>query len=95
MEQEQKHILTIIKIIVPAIIIITSIISFSKVVMYDEDIKKAVGVFLTKIFIGVMIFFIPSVVKGVLSVIDYKSQTFDFEECYNNATLEKIRQLSN
>ncbi len=88
-----KTIIQVVKILVPVIIIITSIISFSKTILYDEDIKKATGLFLTKVFVGAMIFFIPTIVKATLSFVDTNLKTFNFNECYNNATLDKIRQL--
>lgn len=88
-----KTIIQVAKILVPVIIIITSIISFSKTIMYDEDIKTATGLFLTKVFVGVMVFFIPTIVKATLSLVDTSVKTFNFNECYNNATPEKIRQL--
>ena len=91
-----KTVITIIKIIIPAIIILMGIISYSRAIMTDNQNLQSVTIsFIKKIFIGVLIFFIPTIVTSILSLVNFKIKSFNFNDCYKNANLIKIKDLEN
>ena len=79
-------IVSIAKVIVPIIIIITGMISFFKVVTSDNDYKDAAQVLITKVIVGAFVFFVPSFVYAVISLVD----PTDFSLCFKNATKQNI-----
>ncbi len=76
----------VLKILIPVIIIILGIVNFSKAIASNDDkaISKAGGSLIKKIIIGIVIFFIPTIISAIFSLlglfIDYKS---DFLVCKN------------
>lgn len=85
-----NNVIYILKVLVPIIIVITSIISFSKAVMYEEDkaIKGAAHLLFVKIIVGAMIFFIPTFMGAIINLAAPNS---DYVSCFNNATKENIK----
>ncbi len=79
----------IVKIVVPLIIIILGIIDFTKAVISNDEkeVNKTAGKLIKKIVIGIVIFFIPTIVNAIFKMfgefIDYSS---DFNNCLNCIT---------
>ena len=65
-------IITIVKIIVPIIIIVLGMIDMSKAVFggKDESIIKSLKTLLFRIFAGILIFFAPTIVRMIFETID-------------------------
>ena len=84
-----NSVITVLKVLVPIIILITGIISFAKAVMADDDkaIKGAAQLLIVKFFVGASIFFVPTLV-GVF--IDVAAPDSDYMICFKNATEENI-----
>ena len=82
-------IVTIIKVIVPVILIIIGIIAFGKAVIAsdDKEIKTAVSGLIKKFIIAVVIFFIPAIVKALFFAITSTQDVRpDSEVCINCVT---------
>ena len=95
-----KMVISIIFVLVPAIIVINSMIFLTKKVISNDPISSdIIKPIITKVFIGVMIFFVPVVVKTVLSIAvgDMTSNTLEnsYLSCITNATKEKIAYFEN
>ena len=74
----------IIKIVVPIIIILTSIISMVNAILYEDDnaLKKSFSVLIQKVIVGAIIFFIPSLIYAVLSLTaNYDKTKNQFTDC--------------
>ena len=88
----------IIKIVVPVIIIITAIIAFSRAVIEDNT-NQAISSLLQKIVVGVLIFFIPSIMYAVMSLTNgydkTKSQFTNCGVCFSKPTGSKCKGLIN
>ena len=77
-------VITVIKIMVPIILIITSIKSLFNAILAEDDsmIKKSIELFIVKICVGAMVFFIPTIIGTVFSVVhDYDKTKIKFSEC--------------
>ncbi len=80
------YIFFILKIVIPLIIIILGIVNLAKAVTSNDDkaVSKAAGTLIKKIVIGVVIFFIPTIVGAVFRLlglfVDYSE---DFNVCRN------------
>ena len=79
--------LSIIKVLVPVFLIITGIITLTKAVLSsDQDaINNSLSVLITKVIIGVMIFFIPTIMNTVLDMVSYSSEHINLAECISNS----------
>lgn len=66
------NILTIIKIAVPILLIIMGSLDLMKAVMAgkEDEIKKSQGTFVKRAIAAVLVFFIPTIVGLIMSVID-------------------------
>lgn len=76
--------LFIAKIFVPALIIILGSIDFGQVILAgkDDEIKKRLGILIKRIIAGIIIFFIPSIIEFLFSVLDGYSDTVNkFSNC--------------
>lgn len=74
----------ILKILVPLILIVTGIIELSKSVISDDnkELSKSLTTFVTKLLIGICIFFLPSVMSSFVDLIDgSKEVKNDFAVC--------------
>ncbi len=71
------NIITIIKIAVPIILILMGSIDLTKAVMAskDDEIKKAQSTLLKRAIVGVIIFFIPSIVTLLMSMLNQSTDT--------------------
>lgn len=85
-------VIDIIKVLAPVLVVITGIISFTKAFLSnDQDAYKSASVTLIeKFIIAAFIFFVPTVVGAVMSMLDGGDGYLD---CFNNATPEKIQSL--
>lgn len=63
-------VVTIFKIVIPVLIIIMGSIDLGKAVVSSDDkaIKSATGTLIKRIIIGVVIFFIPTIVKALFNL---------------------------
>ena len=86
-----NKVITIIKIMVPILIVITALISVGKAIAWgeDNDIKNAVQVMIIKFFVGATIWFIPTFVESVMMIVDPQS---DYMDCFNKASKENIKK---
>ncbi len=76
------YIVLVLKIIVPAILIVIGVVALGKAVIADDDkeIKTAVNSLIKKFITAVFIFFIPTIVSALFSVVNGFS---DVEADYN------------
>ena len=75
-------VLVIIKIVVPLIIIITGVTNLTKAVIEDGNPKDSVNLLIKKLFVGAFIFFIPSIVSAVMSLVStYDTTASQFSKC--------------
>lgn len=78
------YLVTIIKVLVPVILIITGIKSLFKAMIDDDssNIKKSANLFITKFIVGAFIFFIPALFNALFSVVSGYDQTkVKFTDC--------------
>lgn len=75
--------ITIIKIVIPIIILIKGMISiFNAVVSEDDTLNKAIGALAKKLVVGIFVFFIPTIVYTLASLAsDYDKTKSKFTEC--------------
>ena len=77
----------IVKIVVPIILIVLGSIDMGKAVISnkDDEIKKSAGVLLKRVVLGVLIFFIPTILSFVVELIGgediYNEQNGTFGKC--------------
>lgn len=64
------YVITFLKILIPIFIIVTGMISLTKVLLSENtDTKPFVKTFITKIVIGAFIFFIPTIFSAILDMV--------------------------
>ena len=76
--------LLIIKILVPVIIILTGVIGMAKAVIAEDEseIKKCISVLISKVIVGAIIFFIPTIIYAVLQSVEKVGKTrLEFGKC--------------
>lgn len=86
-----KTIFNYIRIIIPSILILSGIIGFKNVLLYDKDLKETVKSFISKIIISGIIIFIPTLVLAVTKLVSTKEN--NYIDCFNNATDEGINKV--
>lgn len=71
------------KILVPIILIVTGVISLAKAVMSDErDFSKEITSLLIKLFVGLLVFFLPTILLAFIDLIDGSEDVRnDFTKC--------------
>lgn len=76
------NILTVFKIVIPALVIIFGAIDFGKAVIAskDDEIKKAAKSLLMRVIAGIVVFFIPTIVAACFKLADGFSET-DYNTC--------------
>lgn len=77
--------LFIAKIFVPALIIILGSIDFGKAILAgkDDEVKKKVPILLKRVGAGIIIFFIPTIIDFMFSVLDGYSDTLNqYRNCH-------------
>ncbi len=99
------NIVTILKIIVPIILVIIGSVDLIKAVMAqkDDEIKKAYSTLLKRVIIGVVIFFLPGLVKMVINLADNNdkansecwTKVFGYNEVINKSTNLEIPKALN
>ena len=78
------YVITISKILIPVILILTGLISLFKAIMSDDtsNIRKSIYTLIQKVIIGAFVFFIPSIVYGIMHFANgFDSTTAQFTEC--------------
>lgn len=78
------YILLILKIIIPAILIVIGIITLGKAVISsdDKDMKNGVSSMIKKFIVAVFIFFVPTIVGTLFSfVVDFDDVRDDYGVC--------------
>ena len=86
-----KLLFKIICILVPIFIIYGIVKELVKSVLSDQKISVLISMSLKKIAVGVMIFFIPTVFKYIISLANNSNKTYQIDLCYKNATIENIK----
>lgn len=74
----------VLKIVIPAILIILGIVALGKAVIAadDKEIKTAVNSLIKKFIAAVIIFFVPSIVSALFSAISgFKGIKADYDVC--------------
>ena len=81
-------VLNIFRIVIPLLIIIFGMVDLGKAVVgsKDEDIKKAAKQLLMRFIAGLVIFFIPELVKAVFSMLGNTIDA-DYKTCIDNLKL--------
>ena len=66
------YIVLIAKILVPVVLIITAMYSFFKAVVSSDEneIKNATTLLVSRLIVGVIVFFIPSIVTAIFDLVD-------------------------
>lgn len=77
------HLISIIKILIPAIIIVKATMLLSKSIVSEEDIgKKQIIEILKKFIIAAFVFFIPSIIFAIFELVQYYNPSeINFENC--------------
>ena len=78
--------LMIVKIVVPLLLILFGMIDLSKAVIDSKDdaIKTSTIKFGKRVALGLIIFFVPSIISGLFTILtDYSSFIKEFEPCMN------------
>ena len=78
------YVITISKILIPIIIIITGVISLFKAVMSDDtsNIRKTIYTLIQKVIVGAFVFFIPTVIYGIMHFTSgFDSSSAQFSDC--------------
>lgn len=91
-----KYIITVLKILIPLVLIILGSIDLSKAVIdpANSDIKKQSVVFTKRVASAAIIFLLPTIITITFSlIIDYSSFANLLTTCMNNATSENIAHL--
>lgn len=82
-------IVLVLKIIIPIILIVIGMIALGKAVVADDDkeIKTAVTSLLKKFIAAVLIFFIPSIISALFSVVNgFSDVKADYDTCVKCVT---------
>jgi hypothetical protein len=76
-------IISVIKVLLPVIIIITGMITFAKVVISgkDEDFKESAKTMIKKVIAGIIIFLIPEMIHFVFVKVVNSNSTSNFTKC--------------
>ncbi len=84
-----KILLTIVRIVVPIMLIISLALDFTKATIdgNNDSLKKASTLAVTKAIAAILVFFIPNFVHIVVNVV---SGDDTYEQCLSDATIEKI-----
>ena len=85
-----KKILTLIQIIVPILLIVSSAIHIFKLVQDPEDKKRKKGI-LNSLIAAVVVFFIPMLIDVVISMV---GDDVTFSACWNNANSNIAREVT-
>ena len=83
-----NKIVLILKVLVPVLLIIVTIISLFRTTIDSDNYKDAIILFLSRVIIAAFIFFIPSFVEAVFSFVPVD---LGYQDCFDNATPEKIK----
>ena len=77
------YLIFIAKLFVPILIIAMGIADFLKTVTSNkpEDLKKQVNIFLVRLLAGVIIVFIPTIIRAFISLVDSNYMTDDYGIC--------------
>lgn len=78
------YIVLVLKIVIPAILIVLGVIALGKAVISDDDkaIKTAVNSLIKKFITAVCIFFIPTVVSALFSIVNgFGDIKADYDVC--------------
>ncbi len=91
------YVVMVLKILVPIIVIITGMYSFFKATMAEDDkaTKDAVRLLISKIFVAVAVFFIPTIINAVLNLVrGYDKTNGKYSECMQCVTSIKTCNAS-
>ena len=81
----------IIKVLVPAALIVISVFTLFKTVVDDKaDVKEAVNLLISKFIIAAMIFLFPSFAGAIFNI---SFSSANFQSCFTNAVDSKIKEL--
>ena len=82
------EIIHIIRLVIPVIIVIFGTFDLGRSVIAGEDkeIKKAQKMFIKRLVYGVLIFFLPMIIKAVFSLFDENYLDSESKVCYECAT---------
>ena len=75
--------MTILKIIVPIIVVVTGILDFAKAVLGSDDdlLKKAQAKFIKRLIIAVVFFLLPILIKFMLDIVNNVWNVFSGDTC--------------
>lgn len=67
------YVVTVLKIVIPSILIVLGVIALGKAVIAadDKEIKTAANSFIKKFIVAVVIFFIPTIVSALFSFVNF------------------------
>ena len=78
------YIVMVLKIVIPAILIVIGVVALGKAVIADDDkeIKTAVNSLIKKFITAVFIFFIPTIVSALFSIVNgFSDVKPDYDIC--------------
>lgn len=89
-----KVILSILRFVVPIVLIIKLAISFYQNMFNPDDKNKILKEVFGKIIACLVIFFVPTMINLIVKLIENVMETsIDYQSCYESATLENIKYL--
>ena len=92
------YIVMVFKILIPVILIVIGIIALGKAVISDDDkeIKTAVNKLIKKFIVAVFVFFIPSIVSAVFSLVSsFNEVKPDYTVCIDCITSPRKCSIPN
>lgn len=89
-----KVILSILRFVIPIVLIIKLAISFYQNMLNPDDKNKILKEAFGKIIACLVIFFVPTMINLIVKLIENVMETsIDYQSCYESATLENIKYL--
>lgn len=83
------NIILILKILIPIVIIVLGAVDFGKTIISNDDkaFNKSLVTLIKKVVVGVVIFFVPTLINAVFSIISgFSNLESDYMNCVNCLT---------
>lgn len=82
------YVVLVFKIVIPLLLIIFGMVDLGKAVVSSDDkaISKAVGSLVKRFIAAVVLFFVPTIVNAIVSVIGLSTGAGDYQICINCVT---------
>ena len=80
------YFLTIFKIVIPVLLVVMGMLDLGKVIISsnEDENKKGIGKFVKRILAAIIIFFLPTIVTYIFSLVDPDLKWQDCKVCLTN-----------